>query len=130
MESGADNASLGAALGGLSLSGTSTGSSVHSSGGGSRGSRSRGRSGWWVEPLHWMQPALSRAGVTHGTLRCPCAECGVRVGAFDWSGARDGRVCRIDIAAVTKLKLARPPSSNSNTRKPNTDPKPSLSLAT
>ena len=42
-------------------------------------------SGYFVEPLTWMEPALN--GQVSGKLFCPC---GAKIGTFDWAGVQCG----------------------------------------
>lgn len=43
-------------------------------------------SGYFVEPLTWMEPALE-SGQVSGKLFCPC---GAKIGTFDWAGVQCG----------------------------------------
>ncbi|KGB74935.2 dual specificity phosphatase 12 [Cryptococcus deuterogattii R265] len=46
-------------------------------------------SGYFVEPLTWMEPVLSKGQVA-GKLVCPNEKCGVKIGNFDWAGVQCG----------------------------------------
>ncbi|GMK53971.1 hypothetical protein CspeluHIS016_0105570 [Cutaneotrichosporon spelunceum] len=46
-------------------------------------------SGYFVEPLTWMQPVLANGNIT-GKLVCPNPKCGVKIGNYDWAGAQCG----------------------------------------
>ncbi|WVN85072.1 HAD hydrolase, family IIID [Cryptococcus depauperatus CBS 7841] len=46
-------------------------------------------SGYFVEPLTWMEPVLS-TGAIAGKLVCPNDKCGVKIGNFDWAGMQCG----------------------------------------
>ncbi|OCF43584.1 hypothetical protein I317_02602 [Kwoniella heveanensis CBS 569] len=48
-------------------------------------------SGYFVEPLTWMEPVLSKGQIA-GKLVCPNEKCGVKIGNFDWAGVQCG--CR------------------------------------
>ncbi|WOO77405.1 Tyrosine-protein phosphatase YVH1 [Vanrija pseudolonga] len=48
-------------------------------------------SGYFVEPLTWMEPVLNAGGVS-GKLVCPNDKCGAKIGTFDWAGMQCG--CR------------------------------------
>ncbi|OWT39927.1 dual specificity phosphatase 12 [Cryptococcus neoformans Bt1] len=46
-------------------------------------------SGYFVEPLTWMEPVLSKGQIA-GKLVCPNEKCGVKIGNFDWAGVQCG----------------------------------------
>ncbi|BEI83026.1 hypothetical protein CcaverHIS002_0308940 [Cutaneotrichosporon cavernicola] len=46
-------------------------------------------SGYFVEPLTWMEPVLANGSIT-GKLVCPNPKCGVKIGNYDWAGAQCG----------------------------------------
>ncbi|KAK8858581.1 hypothetical protein IAR55_002810 [Kwoniella newhampshirensis] len=46
-------------------------------------------SGYFVEPLTWMEPML-KSGQIAGKLVCPNEKCGVKIGNFDWAGVQCG----------------------------------------
>ncbi|WVR06350.1 hypothetical protein IAU60_003381 [Kwoniella sp. DSM 27419] len=46
-------------------------------------------SGYFVEPLTWMEPVL-RNGQVAGKLVCPNEKCGAKIGNFDWAGVQCG----------------------------------------
>ncbi|KAH7061885.1 dual specificity protein phosphatase 12 [Auriculariales sp. MPI-PUGE-AT-0066] len=46
-------------------------------------------SGYFVEPLDWMQPILDE-GLTSGRIDCPKAKCRAKLGSYDWAGSRCG----------------------------------------
>nr|XP_031864201.1 uncharacterized protein CI109_000113 [Kwoniella shandongensis]KAA5531273.1 hypothetical protein CI109_000113 [Kwoniella shandongensis] len=46
-------------------------------------------SGYFVEPLTWMEPVL-KSGQIAGKLVCPNEKCGVKIGNFDWAGVQCG----------------------------------------
>ncbi|KAI9632039.1 uncharacterized protein MKK02DRAFT_21395 [Dioszegia hungarica] len=46
-------------------------------------------SGYFVEPLTWMEPVL-RTGNISGKLICPNEKCGAKIGNFDWAGVQCG----------------------------------------
>ncbi|WRT67788.1 uncharacterized protein IL334_004762 [Kwoniella shivajii] len=48
-------------------------------------------SGYFVEPLTWMEPVLQNGDIA-GKLICPNEKCGVKIGNFDWAGVQCG--CR------------------------------------
>ncbi|WVF69173.1 hypothetical protein IAT40_003948 [Kwoniella sp. CBS 6097] len=48
-------------------------------------------SGYFVEPLTWMEPVLSKGQIA-GKLVCPNEKCGAKIGNFDWAGVQCG--CR------------------------------------
>ncbi|WWC62551.1 uncharacterized protein I303_105147 [Kwoniella dejecticola CBS 10117] len=48
-------------------------------------------SGYFVEPLTWMEPVLQKGEIA-GKLICPNEKCGVKIGNFDWAGVQCG--CR------------------------------------
>ncbi|KAL7423165.1 tyrosine protein phosphatase yvh1 [Cryptotrichosporon argae] len=48
-------------------------------------------SGYFVEPLTWMEPVLA-SGAVAGKLVCPNDKCGAKIGNFDWAGVQCG--CR------------------------------------
>ncbi|KAL1412864.1 tyrosine protein phosphatase yvh1 [Vanrija albida] len=48
-------------------------------------------SGYFVEPLTWMEPVLNKGEVS-GKLVCPNDKCGAKIGTFDWAGMQCG--CR------------------------------------
>lgn len=45
-------------------------------------------SGYFVEPLTWMDPMLD--GQVSGKLFCPNEKCGVKIGTYDWAGVQCG----------------------------------------
>ncbi|WWD04856.1 hypothetical protein V865_002927 [Kwoniella europaea PYCC6329] len=46
-------------------------------------------SGYFVEPLTWMEPVLQNGDIA-GKLICPNEKCGVKIGNFDWAGVQCG----------------------------------------
>ncbi|WWC88685.1 uncharacterized protein L201_003598 [Kwoniella dendrophila CBS 6074] len=46
-------------------------------------------SGYFVEPLTWMEPVLQNGDIA-GKLVCPNVKCGVKIGNFDWAGVQCG----------------------------------------
>nr|XP_019012744.1 uncharacterized protein I206_02239 [Kwoniella pini CBS 10737]OCF51525.1 hypothetical protein I206_02239 [Kwoniella pini CBS 10737] len=46
-------------------------------------------SGYFVEPLTWMEPVLQKGEIA-GKLICPNEKCGVKIGNFDWAGVQCG----------------------------------------
>lgn len=60
-------------------------------------------SGYFVEPLTWMEPVLNAGGVS-GKLVCPNDKCGAKIGTFDWAGMQCG--CREWVTPVS-LRLER-----------------------
>ncbi|KAJ3799247.1 hypothetical protein GGU11DRAFT_679855 [Lentinula aff. detonsa] len=46
-------------------------------------------SGYFVEPMQWMEPFLE-AGEIAGKILCPNKKCGTKLGNFDWAGVRCG----------------------------------------
>lgn len=48
-------------------------------------------SGYFVEPLTWMEDVIG-SGEVSGKLMCPNPKCGVKIGNFDWAGVMCG--CR------------------------------------
>jgi len=42
-------------------------------------------SGYFLEPMKWMEPFLS-SGVVAGKITCPNEKCGAKLGNFDWAG--------------------------------------------
>jgi len=42
-------------------------------------------SGYFVEPLKWMQPFLEK-GQLQGKIMCPNPKCGAKLGNYDWAG--------------------------------------------
>ncbi|KAI5451020.1 tyrosine protein phosphatase yvh1 [Naganishia albida] len=46
-------------------------------------------SGYFVEPLTWMEPMLA-SGVLAGKIVCPNEKCGAKIGSFDWAGVQCG----------------------------------------
>jgi dual specificity phosphatase 12 len=46
-------------------------------------------SGYFVEPLTWMEPVLKNGDIS-GKLVCPNEKCGVKIGNFDWAGVQCG----------------------------------------
>ncbi|WVQ72786.1 hypothetical protein IAR50_002346 [Cryptococcus sp. DSM 104548] len=46
-------------------------------------------SGYFVEPLTWMEPTLASSAVA-GKLVCPNEKCGVKIGNYDWAGVQCG----------------------------------------
>jgi dual specificity phosphatase 12 len=46
-------------------------------------------SGYFVEPLTWMEPVLA-GGAVSGKLVCPNEKCGAKIGNFDWAGVQCG----------------------------------------
>lgn len=48
-------------------------------------------SGYFVEPLTWMEPFLSKGDIS-GKITCPNEKCGAKIGNYDWAGVQCG--CR------------------------------------
>ncbi|ORX40074.1 hypothetical protein BD324DRAFT_616140 [Kockovaella imperatae] len=46
-------------------------------------------SGYFVEPLTWMEPILQKGDIS-GKIVCPNEKCGVKLGNFDWAGVQCG----------------------------------------
>ncbi|KAJ9113613.1 hypothetical protein QFC22_005921 [Naganishia vaughanmartiniae] len=46
-------------------------------------------SGYFVEPLTWMEPMLA-SGALVGKITCPNDKCGAKIGSFDWAGVQCG----------------------------------------
>ncbi|KAJ9096797.1 hypothetical protein QFC21_005068 [Naganishia friedmannii] len=46
-------------------------------------------SGYFVEPLTWMEPMLA-SGALVGKITCPNEKCGAKIGSFDWAGVQCG----------------------------------------
>ncbi|KLT38873.1 phosphatases II [Cutaneotrichosporon oleaginosum] len=46
-------------------------------------------SGYFVEPLTWMEPVLANGDVA-GKLVCPNPKCGAKIGSYDWAGVQCG----------------------------------------
>ncbi|KAG6907999.1 hypothetical protein DXG01_006534 [Tephrocybe rancida] len=42
-------------------------------------------SGYFVEPMKWMEPFLS-SGQLSGKIVCPNTKCGAKLGSYDWAG--------------------------------------------
>jgi dual specificity phosphatase 12 len=61
-------------------------------------------SGYFVEPLTWMEPVL-RNGDVSGKLVCPNEKCGVKIGNFDWAGVQCG--CKEWVTPVSPLGCER-----------------------
>ncbi len=56
-------------------------------------------SGYFVEPLTWMEPMLD--GQVSGKLFCPNEKCGVKIGTYDWAGVQCG--CKEWVTPVSTL---------------------------
>ncbi|KDQ06769.1 hypothetical protein BOTBODRAFT_39370 [Botryobasidium botryosum FD-172 SS1] len=44
-------------------------------------------SGYFVQPLTWMQPIIDQ-GESSGKITCPNRKCGAKLGNFDWAGMK------------------------------------------
>jgi dual specificity phosphatase 12 len=54
-------------------------------------------SGYFVEPLTWMEPMLD--GAVSGKLFCPNEKCKAKIGTYDWAGVQCG--CREWVTPVS-----------------------------
>ena len=58
-------------------------------------------SGYFVEPLRWMEPVLASGDIS-GKLVCPNDKCGAKIGNFDWAGVQCG--CKEWVTPVSEWR--------------------------
>jgi dual specificity phosphatase 12 len=66
-------------------------------------------SGYFVEPLTWMEPVLATGDVA-GKLVCPNPKCGAKIGSYDWAGVQCG--CKEWVTPVSPLRRRGGPADD------------------